>query len=50
MLQIRKFFSILRKVSKKRPLQNSLTKMIHKNRSPKKAETLLSRADFPCLF
>lgn len=26
MLQIRKFFSILRKVSKKRPLQNSLTK------------------------
>lgn len=50
MLQIRKFFSILRKVSKKRPLQNSLTKMIHKNRSPGKAETLLSRADFPCLF
>ena len=46
MLQIRKFFSILRKAGKKRPLQNSLTK----NRSPGKAETLLSRADFPCLF
>ncbi len=51
MLQIRKFFSILRKVSKKRPLQNSLTKNDTQKPVPEKSRnaSLEGRFSLPVL-